>query len=49
MDDVLTGDEILNILADLVIDSSYCQDKEQEILNFIEDIREGLPIIFGEI
>lgn len=49
MDEELTGNEILNILANLVIDSSYCQNQEQEILNFIEDIREALPLIFGNI
>lgn len=48
MDD-LTGHEILDILADLVIDSSYCQIQENELLNFIEDIREALPLIFGSI
>lgn len=48
MDD-LTGNEMLDVLADLVVDSSYCQDQEQEILNFIEDIREVLPLIFGSI
>lgn len=45
----LTGNEILDILADLVVKSSYCQDQEQELLNYIEDIREALPLIFGKI
>lgn len=48
MDD-LTGHEMLDILVDLVIDSSYCQIQENELLNFIEDIREALPLIFGSI
>ena len=48
MDD-LTGNEMLDILADLVVDSSYCQDQENQMLNFIEDIREALPLIFGSI
>ncbi|WP_414151021.1 hypothetical protein ACIZ62_00640 [Acetobacterium carbinolicum] len=47
--DVLTGNEMLDILADLVVDSSYCQNQENELLNFIEDIREALPLIFGKI
>ncbi len=47
----LTGSEMLDILSDLVVESSYCQDQEQEqeLLNFIEDIREALPLIFGNI
>lgn len=39
----LTQDEMLDLLSDLVQCSSVYGDQEQELLNFIEEIRETLP------
>lgn len=48
-EELISGYDILDILTNLVLDSPYCLEQEQEILNFIEDIREALPLIFGSI
>lgn len=39
----LSQDEMLDLLSDLVQSSSVYGDQEQDLLNFIEEIREMLP------
>ncbi|MDI3536519.1 hypothetical protein Q5O14_15070 [Eubacteriaceae bacterium ES2] len=44
----LTGYELLDVLEGLVI-GAYHGDDRHELLNFIDSLREGLPLIFGSI
>lgn len=44
----LTKDEMLDMLSDIIQSSSVYGDQEQDLLNFVEEIREENPITFLE-